>query len=221
MRSHITLFVKVIFCIQHLLKLSSVSSCDERTLAPRPTIVLETNDRLCPFQKIRTRLFERHDLSIVIHSLEPTHLRLRGGVDSKARGVLKAFKLPLNIEKGKTNSAIRLHQMQQCPKDPKVAEEGCAELWRICLNAEKQDRIGRHKNGCRALISVLQVIFVMSKSNVRDTFFVQNFKSNAEVIHEAFALAANLAFAQPKNPFGMNGWAHLFNQVNQLPVFQS
>ena len=33
------------------------------------------------------------------------------------------------------------------------------------------------------------------------------------MIHEAFALAANLAFAQPKNPFGLNGWAHLYNQV--------
>lgn len=33
-------------------------------------------------------------------------------------------------------------------------------------------------------------------------------------MHEAFALAANLAFAQPKNPFGFNGWAHLYNQVS-------
>jgi hypothetical protein len=35
---------------------------------------------------------------------------------------------------------------------------------------------------------------------------------------EAFALAANLAFAQPKNPFGFNGWAHLRNQVSPPAV---
>ena len=86
-----------------------------------------------------------------------SNLQLRGGVDGKAKKLIKAFKLPLNIEKGKTNSAIRLRQMQECPKDPKVAAEGCAELWRICVNAEKQDRIGRHKNACSALINVLQV----------------------------------------------------------------
>jgi hypothetical protein len=88
-----------------------------------------------------------------------SNLQLRGGVDGKAKKLIKAFKLPLNIEKGKTNSAIRLRQMQECPKDPKVAAEGCAELWRICVNAEKQDRIGRHKNACGALINVLQVPF--------------------------------------------------------------
>jgi hypothetical protein len=55
-------------------------------------------------------------------------------------------KTPLNIGKGKTNSAIRLRQMQECPKDPKFSVDGCAELWRICVNAEKQDRIGRHES---------------------------------------------------------------------------
>ena len=89
--------------------------------------------------------------------LQASLLKLRGGIDGKARALIKAFKLPLNVEKSIKNSNIRLSQMQKFPKDPKVAEEGCAELWRICTNAEKQDRIGKHKRGCHALISVLQV----------------------------------------------------------------
>jgi hypothetical protein len=47
---------------------------------------------------------------------------------------------------------------------------------------------------------------------------LQNHKSNPEVMLEAFALAANLAFAQPKNPFGFDGWAHLRNQVSPPAV---
>jgi hypothetical protein len=123
-------------------------------------------------------VFSKHDLSNVgyrpfglredakILNLQLLTLR-GGGIDGKAKKLIKAFKLPLNIEKGKSNSAIRLRQMQECPKDPKVAAEGCAELWRICINAEKQDRIGRHKNACSALINVLQVFPFHSLSRFR------------------------------------------------------
>lgn len=142
-----------------LFKVFSVGSSDCVNTFASTSDGLDSVSRF-PFHHLRTRssisIFKElctleEDVSV------DNILRLRGGVDRKAKNLIKSFRLPLNVEKGKSNSAIRLLQMQRCPKDPKVAEEGCAELWRICMNAEKQDRIGKHKNGCRALISVLQV----------------------------------------------------------------
>lgn len=47
--------------------------------------------------------------------------------------------------------------MAKFPKDAAIIKEGMKDLYLICLNAEKQKRIGAFKGGCKALISALQV----------------------------------------------------------------
>ena len=48
-------------------------------------------------------------------------------------------------------------EIAKYPKDPEVAKKALEQLWWICVNAEKQKRIGAFKGGCKALIITLQV----------------------------------------------------------------
>ena len=84
--------------------------------------------------------------------------------------------------------------MVRAPSNATIMLEGCEAMWRICMNANLQDDIGR-RGGCAAVVVTLR-----------------SHPENATVTLAALQLATNLCYAQPKSPFGFRGWAHTHAQ---------
>ena len=81
-----------------------------------------------------------------------SNLNLRGG----AKKVVP-FKVPPVSPRCKRASSIHLQNLQDKTKDPHVVYKAFNALSLICLDGEKQYRIGKNKNGCEALVETLKV----------------------------------------------------------------
>eukprot|EP00960_Hanusia_phi_P057571 763601-Hanusia_phi.AAC.8 len=64
------------------------------------------------------------------------------------------------------------------------------------MDGDKQYRIGKNKNGCEALVGSLK-------------FHLHS----AKVVLEGLRLGVNLVFPQLRPPYGIDGWAHIMNQL--------
>mmetsp|Transcript_41877 Transcript_41877/g.132040 ORF Transcript_41877/g.132040 Transcript_41877/m.132040 type:complete len:231 (-) Transcript_41877:932-1624(-) len=131
-----------------------------------------------------------------------SNLNLRGG----AKKVVP-FKVPPVSPRCKRASSIHLQNLQDKTKDPHVVYKAFNALSLICLDGEKQYRIGKNKNGCEALVETLKVHL-----------------HSAKIVLEGLRLATNLAYAQPRPPYGVDGWAHMINQnllgkLGAFPLF--
>ena len=93
---------------------------------------------------------------------------------------------------------IHLRRMLNQAENATVMEQGCDAMWKICLNANEQDALGRSRGACAAVAVTLK-----------------KHPENEPTVLSALKLACNLCYAQPKSPFGFAGWAHAYSQ-NEL-----
>ena len=107
----------------------------------------------------------------------------------------KAFGIGRTGKKVTRTSLVHLRRMVKNPENATIMEEGCNAMWYICMNANEQDALGRHRGACAAVVVSLK-----------------QHMDNEVVVLAALKLACNLCYAQPKNPFGFCGWAHTYSQ---------
>ena len=107
-----------------------------------------------------------------------------------------AFRVPgARKQKVVRASIFHLRRMARRPENATVMEEGCNALWHICLNANDQDSLGRHKGACAAVVVALKTHM-----------------DNQAVVLSALKLACNLCYAQARSLIGFGGWAHTHSQ---------
>ena len=106
-------------------------------------------------------------------------------------------RVPAGKQRTRT-SATHLRRMLNQADNATVMENGCDAMWKICLNANEQDALGRTRGACAAVAVTLK----------------KHLESESTVL-TALKLACNLCYAQPKSPFGFAGWAHTYSQ-NEL-----
>ncbi len=125
-----------------------------------------------------------------------------GNVKFKGKPDLEKLRAPIRAatasKRGDRTSTIHLRRMLRQAENATVMQQGCDVMWKICLNANEQDTLGRTKGACAAVAVTLK----------------RHSKEEPTVL-SALKLACNLCYAQPKNPFGFAGWAHTHSQ-NEL-----
>ena len=122
-----------------------------------------------------------------------------GSVKFKGKPDLEKLRAPTRVastsKRGTRTSTIHLRRMLRQAENATVMQQGCDVMWKICMNAKEQDTLGRSKGACAAVAVTLK-----------------RHSTEEPTVLAALKLACNLCYAQPKNPFGLAGWAHTHSQ---------
>ena len=106
----------------------------------------------------------------------------KGSTKFKGKPNFAKLKAPFRIAKSGKKvvkaSMIHLRRMVRSPDNSTVMHEGCEIMWKICMNANEQDKLG-HNGACAAVVVTLK-----------------KHENNATVVLSALKLAGNLCFAQ-------------------------